>query len=309
MKFQEMEYVIAVAKNNSFSKAAEELYVSQPNVSSTITSLEEKLAFKIFKRSNKGIEVTKKGAIFLRHAGKILKEYKKIETIDEGEPYHSFSIQSMFNHTALSRAFVKLCAEYQDKSNLDFSIHSGSSKEIIDNIYMGQSQLGIVLMNQDSIDTNLHLLPKKGLKLDILKEMTINVNLRLGHPLLEKQNFDFYDLYDYPFAHYYDLDSPESLSMELVNISDSPINSVAMINPSRIISVDGRDTRSEVVVSTNAFSVGCSFHPRTTRLERIMSIPIPNLKSFLVAIYKQSHSNTEEFISFNSFFKKELAKF
>lgn len=57
----------AVAKYESFSKAAEELYVSQPAVSYSIKRLEEELNTKLFIRLNKGIKLT--------DAGKTLKFY------------------------------------------------------------------------------------------------------------------------------------------------------------------------------------------------------------------------------------------
>ena len=50
-----------VAKNNSFSKAAEELFVTQPSVSYSIKQLEDRLNIKLFKRNHKGIKITPEG--------------------------------------------------------------------------------------------------------------------------------------------------------------------------------------------------------------------------------------------------------
>lgn len=50
-----------VAKNNSFSKAAEELFVTQPSVSYSIKQLEGRLNIKLFKRNHKGIKITPEG--------------------------------------------------------------------------------------------------------------------------------------------------------------------------------------------------------------------------------------------------------
>ena len=51
----------AVAKYESFSKAASELYISQPAVSYSIKKLEEELNTKLFVRLNKGIKLTDAG--------------------------------------------------------------------------------------------------------------------------------------------------------------------------------------------------------------------------------------------------------
>jgi DNA-binding transcriptional LysR family regulator len=53
-----IKYAIEVANTRSISKAAENLYTSQPNLSRAIKTLENELKIKIFKRSSKGIEVT-----------------------------------------------------------------------------------------------------------------------------------------------------------------------------------------------------------------------------------------------------------
>ena len=60
----QIDYFLAAARNLSFSKAAQELYVSQPAVSRQIQTLEEELACPLFVRQNKGIELTSNGEMF-----------------------------------------------------------------------------------------------------------------------------------------------------------------------------------------------------------------------------------------------------
>lgn len=60
----QIDYFLAAARNLSFSKAAQELFVSQPAVSRQIQSLEEELGCPLFIRQNKGIELTANGEMF-----------------------------------------------------------------------------------------------------------------------------------------------------------------------------------------------------------------------------------------------------
>lgn len=68
----------SVAKNLSFTKAAEELYISQPAVTKNIKELESKYDFTLFLRKGNKIELTDAGKILLFHSEKIMDIYKQI---------------------------------------------------------------------------------------------------------------------------------------------------------------------------------------------------------------------------------------
>lgn len=60
----QIEYFLAAARNMSFSKAAQELFVSQPAISRQILSLEQELGCPLFERLNRGIVLTANGEMF-----------------------------------------------------------------------------------------------------------------------------------------------------------------------------------------------------------------------------------------------------
>lgn len=298
LKFKQMEYALAVSRTLSFSKAAKELYVSQPNISSAINSLEDELGIQIFKRSNQGIAVTPEGMVFLNHANNIIHEFEKIGAITKKETYNKLSVECMFNHTLVTQAFAKLCKEYEKSKRLDFSIYPGSSSEIIDNIYMGKSQLGIVLMNKISLNSYISTIANKSLDIEVIGNMNLNVNVRTGHPLLEKQPFNFSELHNYPYVNY-----------RFNVFSDFPdVFSKGLVDPEKIINVTDRDTRSQIVISTDAFSIGCDFHPDMKKIDKLVSIPITDVEVFLVLISKKSHLYDEILQRFIELLLEELSK-
>lgn len=69
---QEYQYVYEVYKEKSFSRAAQNLYISQPSLSATIRKIETKLGFKIFDRSTSKLELTPEGTVYIEAAEKIL---------------------------------------------------------------------------------------------------------------------------------------------------------------------------------------------------------------------------------------------
>ena len=70
-----------VAKTQSISKAAENLYMGQPNLSRAIKELEDSLGITIFSRTSKGISVTPDGEEFLQYAKRILTQVDEVEEL------------------------------------------------------------------------------------------------------------------------------------------------------------------------------------------------------------------------------------
>jgi LysR family hydrogen peroxide-inducible transcriptional activator len=81
MTISQLEYVLLVAKYQSFTLAAEKSFVTQPTLSMQIQKLEEELKIKIFDRTKKPIELTKVGKKIVAQAQNIVLESNRIEDI------------------------------------------------------------------------------------------------------------------------------------------------------------------------------------------------------------------------------------
>ena len=78
MNIKHLSYVVEICRCGSINKAAQNLYISQSSLSSSVKSLEEELHYQLFRRKNSGIELTEEGKLFLESAKKILAEAEKI---------------------------------------------------------------------------------------------------------------------------------------------------------------------------------------------------------------------------------------
>ena len=77
----QIDYFMAVATNLSFTKTAEELYVSQPAISRQISLLEKELGTKLFKRNNQKTELTESGKLYFDLFGKYKAEFLNTKLI------------------------------------------------------------------------------------------------------------------------------------------------------------------------------------------------------------------------------------
>ena len=73
MNTTQLECFVTVANFLNFSRAAEQLRITQPAVSHQINSLEDELGVKLFHRTSKSVRLTQEGFLFLQYAGEILK--------------------------------------------------------------------------------------------------------------------------------------------------------------------------------------------------------------------------------------------
>ena len=122
-----------VAKNNSFSKAADELFVTQPSVSYSIKQLEDRLNIKLFKRNHKGIKITPEGKEVFEY---VKKSYNDISVGERGLKENrdlktgkiSIGVQS---HIGRFFLFPYLEEFHKKYPNIEINISSRNTSELI----------------------------------------------------------------------------------------------------------------------------------------------------------------------------------
>ena len=77
----ELKYIVAVAREKHFGKAAEACFVSQPTLSVAVKKLEEELELKLFERASGEISVTPLGEEIVRQAQSVLEQAAEIKEI------------------------------------------------------------------------------------------------------------------------------------------------------------------------------------------------------------------------------------
>ncbi|WP_048438480.1 LysR substrate-binding domain-containing protein [Caenimonas sp. SL110] len=81
MTLTELKYIVAVAREKHFGKAAEACFVSQPTLSVAIKKLEEELEVKLFERSANEVSVTALGEEIVQQAQSVLEQAANIKEI------------------------------------------------------------------------------------------------------------------------------------------------------------------------------------------------------------------------------------
>ncbi len=85
MTITQLKYVLAVAENQNFTKAAQKAFVTQPTLSMQIQKLEDELDILIFDRSKKPIELTGIGKKIVEQARNIVNEAERMQDVVDQE--------------------------------------------------------------------------------------------------------------------------------------------------------------------------------------------------------------------------------
>ncbi|TVZ27601.1 LysR family hydrogen peroxide-inducible transcriptional activator [Gillisia sp. Hel_I_86] len=85
MTITQLQYVLAVAEHQNFTKAAQKVFVTQPTLSMQIQKLEDELGVKIFDRTKKPIQLTETGRKIVNQARNIVNESDRIQDIVDQE--------------------------------------------------------------------------------------------------------------------------------------------------------------------------------------------------------------------------------
>lgn len=140
-----MKYALEVAKTKSISRAAENLYMGQPNLSRAIKELEEDLGIVIFDRTSKGITVTPVGEEFLHYARKILAQVDEVEAIYKtgNKKVQKFSVCTP-RASYISYAFTQFAKHVDTLLPAEIFYKETNSQRTINNVLREEYNLGIV---------------------------------------------------------------------------------------------------------------------------------------------------------------------
>lgn len=192
-----LRYALAVAANGSINKAAEKLYMDQPNLSRCIKDLEASLGVSIFTRSTRGMKPTPEGAEFLKYAEKILKQVDAVENMfrkDYSEK-KKFSI-SVPLASYISEAFSSFVTMLPKDGGYELTYKETNSVHTIRNILESDYKLGIIRYAAQYDKYYKEWLDSKGLAYELLNEFQYVLLVNEKSPLAELPEIHYSDLSD-----------------------------------------------------------------------------------------------------------------
>ncbi len=272
MTIQQCKYVLEIAKTGSFSEAAKQLFIAQSSLSVSVKSLEQELNIKIFERSSNGVYLTEEGSEFVRYASQIAESDDFIN-----ERYKSPSIpQKLFiatqHYDFIADIFGNFLKNTED-ATYKFSIKEIETYNVIREVETAYSDIGIIAIKNGDYDIIKRYLLKKNLSFTPVLEAAPHVFLRREHPLSNCESLSISELREFPYVSYEQGDHNSSYFTE-------EMMDATLID--KHIEISDRATLMNVLLITDAYTVGTGIMPSVLNKGDIVSIPLVSEEHYII---------------------------
>ena len=181
MDIQHIRYFLAVAKHESFSKAAEELFVTQPILTRCVKNLEKELGVQLIERSTKHFTLTEAGQILLRQGSQLLQQhkdiYRQMEDMADGQ---SGELRISGPGVLLDMYFPKLVTQFRKSHpGVRITIRERGSLTVVQDVLEGGADIGLVMLPLSN-EEHLQIIP-------IVKD-EIHAVVHKNHPLAKAES-------------------------------------------------------------------------------------------------------------------------
>ena len=156
LNFNQLRIFYHAAKNLNFTKAARELFITQPAVTAQVKSFEEYCNLKLFKKKGRRIYLTDEGRSLFEFAETIFKYEKEIENAIDDMRELKRGVLSLGTTKAYARYFMPtmITTFHQNYPNIKIQLNEGSSLDMIHSLLDFKNEVAVIAKAEDNPAVN-----------------------------------------------------------------------------------------------------------------------------------------------------------
>lgn len=145
MELRQLNYLLVIAEEGNYTRAAERLFVSQPAITQQIQKLENELGVQLFDRSRRKIQLTEAGEVVYRTAQTLFREIDETRlALDDLSQLNRGTLRVGVVQTVNAYLIPSVVAQYREQyPNIQLYVEELSMDEIENRVDMGTLHLGI----------------------------------------------------------------------------------------------------------------------------------------------------------------------
>lgn len=218
MKLSHLRYLTEIAKTGSITRAAQNLYMGQPNLSKAVREMERDFGMPIFKRTAKGVEPTQKGRLLIEKSAELLEQADSIER-------EFFGVTEKKERFSAALCGVEYCIPVFEKTAIGYEITSSFSvdffrcdrKTALELVETGEVSFAVI-RDYSGNEYVSFVIEKKGLKARPLAEGKKQIITEWHSNICQKEKVGENDLKD--FTEVYIFGSKDCEAGKSISVSD-----------------------------------------------------------------------------------------
>lgn len=202
MRIEQLHYLLELYRTRSFSKAAENVFITQPSLSTAISTLEDELGVKLFERMRSGVYPTPMGEAVVKIAAEMIEcENRIYETVNQSQPQDRMRLLTI---PAISFGILlQALAKFQKKHphvNLTMQEFPPSIlvSECIRPLSDNPGTFAIGSLHQKTKQALIERLESENIKSRYVFTDRFVCHMSANHPLAEKDTITMADFLAYP---------------------------------------------------------------------------------------------------------------
>jgi DNA-binding transcriptional LysR family regulator len=189
MELRQLEYLVAVAEEANFTRAAERINVAQPAVSAQIQRLERELGQTLVDRSRRAVRLTAAGEAVLPHARAALAAVRAIGVAADEVTRLVRGTVTIGTVTSHNVDIPQLLADFHaEHPNVEITLGTDTSDNLIESVRTGRLDVAIASVGPAEVPD--------GLSIEVVTDEAINAAVCLADPLAKRKKIRLADLRD-----------------------------------------------------------------------------------------------------------------
>ena len=300
-----LKYAVEIERQGSISKAAQNLFVAQPNLSNSIKELENEIGIVIFNRTYKGIVVTHAGREFLGYAKSVLESVEKLELMYKIEKKETLYLNVVTTRSSYISSAVTNCIN-KFETNKDVRVHFKETTVfgVIKDISTDEFDVGVYRPDNTHAEYFAKLAHSKGLEVKLLGCAPYRLLMSASHPLAKVNKIQSNMLSEYIEVLYGDFKNQEFSYYKARQLSGVKL-------PSKIVYVYDRGSLMDMLRDVNgSYLWTTSTYADLLKWFNLVSreCEMPNLMLCEYLVYKKNKKLSKEILEFIDVIEKLYQK-
>ena len=196
MQLQQLRYVVCVAEQRRFTRAASTLHVAQPSVSGAVAALEHELGAPLFHRDRNEVTLTGAGEVFLPWARQVLADCEAATgAVRDLLGLQRGRLVLGATPSLTTNLLPPVLASFRtDHPGLELTVHEAGSEDLVDRLEQREMDLAVVILPVD----------RPWVETSRLAEEELVLAVDHGHPLAARRSVRVAELENVPLVMFKD---------------------------------------------------------------------------------------------------------